>query len=121
MYRIILFVVTIACVHSVQAETWTLPPADIDIFGQVQTTTTSRKETLLDVAREYDIGQIEILLANPNVDRWLPDDGAEVILPSRYIIPQLNAKDWCLTYLKCACFFSLNQRKVKSRWLSRIQ
>lgn len=92
MYRIILFVVAIACVHTVKAETWTLPPADIDIFGQVQTTTASRQETLLDVARQYDIGQIEILLANPNVDRWLPEDGAEVILPSRYIIPQAERK-----------------------------
>ncbi|MDH5551861.1 MAG: L,D-transpeptidase family protein [Nitrosomonas sp.] len=92
MHRIILFVVAITCTYSVQAETWTLPPADIDIFGQVQTATTGRQETLLDVAREYDIGQIEILLANPNVDRWLPEDGAEVILPSRYIIPQAERK-----------------------------
>ena len=111
MHRIILFVVAIACVYSVQAETWTLPPEDIDIFGQVQTTTTSRKETLLDVAREYDIGQIEILLANPNVDRWLPDDGAEVILPSRYIIPQAERKGLVLNLPEMRMFFFPKPKK----------
>lgn len=52
----------------------------------------SREETLLDIARQYDIGQLEIMQANPNVDRWLPVDGEEVILPSRYIIPQAERK-----------------------------
>lgn len=74
MYRIILLFVVLTSAHSVQARTWTLPPADIDIFGQVQTMAASRQETLLDIARQYDIGQIEILLANPSVDRWLPDE-----------------------------------------------
>lgn len=111
MYKIILFLVTAACVYSVQAETWTLPPADIDVFGQIQTTTSSRKETLLDVAREYDIGQIEILLANPNIDRWLPDDGAEVILPSRYIIPQAERQGLVLNLPEMRLYFFPQPKK----------
>ena len=79
-------------ISSVRAETWVLPPPDIDIFGQIRITHASREETLLDIARQYDIGQIEILLANPNVDRWLPQDGAKVILPNRYIIPHVERK-----------------------------
>jgi L,D-transpeptidase ErfK/SrfK len=43
---------------------------------------------LLDIARRHDIGQDEILLANPNVDRWLPAEGAQVTLPNRYILPR---------------------------------
>lgn len=94
MYRILPLVTVLffASIHSAQAETWVLPPPDIDIFGQIRTTQASSAETLLDIARQYDIGQIEILLANPNVDRWLPEDGAIVILPSRYIIPQGERK-----------------------------
>lgn len=84
---LIISVFTLFISSSIKAETWVLPPPDIDIFGQIRTTQASSAETLLDIARQYDIGQIEILLANPNVDRWLPKDGAEVILPSRYIIP----------------------------------
>jgi L,D-transpeptidase ErfK/SrfK len=70
------------------AVTFRLPPADVDVVGQVEYTRASREETLLDIARRYDIGQNEILLANPDVDRWLPEDGARVTLPNRYILPR---------------------------------
>lgn len=79
-------------IKSTYAETWTLPPSEVDIFGQTRTIKVSSKDTLLDIARQYDIGQAEILLANPNVDRWLPEDNDEVILPSRYIIPNVDRK-----------------------------
>ncbi len=72
---------------TVQAETFILPPADIDVVGAVQMTTASREDTLLDIARRYDLGQNEILLANPQVDRWLPAEGSRVVLPTRYILP----------------------------------
>ncbi|MDT8364119.1 MAG: L,D-transpeptidase family protein [Nitrosomonas sp.] len=71
-----------------QAKSWILPPSDVDIFGEILVTPANREETLLDIARRHEIGQDEILLANPNVNRWLPEQGAEVVLPSRYILPQ---------------------------------
>jgi len=74
----------------VKAETFILPPADVDVVGSVQTMTASRDETLLDIARRYDLGQNEILLANPEVDRWLPEDGSRVVLPNRYILPDAD-------------------------------
>lgn len=95
MYRFFLLIfaiINLVVVSAIRAETWVLPPHDVDIFGQIRTTHASREETLLDIARQYDIGQIEILLANPTVDRWLPEDGAKVILPSRYIIPHADRK-----------------------------
>lgn len=72
----------------IYASNWIRPPDDIDIFGQIQIIQASHTETLLDVARRYDIGQDAMMLANPNVDRWLPEDGAKVILPLRFIIPR---------------------------------
>lgn len=75
-----------------RAESWPLPPNGIDIFGQIRTTQAGRADTLLDIARLYDIGQTEIVLANPNVDRWMPEDGSIVVLPSRYIFPQAERK-----------------------------
>lgn len=78
-----LFTATLA-----QAATWVLPPSDIDIFGQVTVVAASREETLLDVARRYSIGQDAMLLANPLVDRWLPPEGAKVVIPGRHIFPQ---------------------------------
>lgn len=83
-----LFLTTMSAIIHAYAESWIRPPDDVDIFGQIQTTAASREETLLDIARRYDIGQDEMMLANPGVDRWLPENGATVVLPLRFIIPQ---------------------------------
>lgn len=69
------------------AVTFVLPPADIDLVGQVEITEAREEDTLLDVARRYDIGQEEILHANPDIDRWLPGAGTGVTIPSRYVLP----------------------------------
>ncbi len=47
----------------------------------------SYEDTLLDIARQYDLGQNQILLANPDVDRWLPGAGTRVRIPNSYILP----------------------------------
>jgi len=81
------FFLGVASVGLCHADTFILPPADIDIVGQLETITAGRNTTLLDIAREYDIGQNEILHANPDVDRWLPADNSSVVLPKRFILP----------------------------------
>lgn len=115
MHRNFLFIFAItsliAVSSSIRAETWVLPPPGIDIFGQIRTTQASREETLLDIARQYDIGQIEILLANPNVDRWLPEDGAKVILPSRYIIPHADRKGLVLNLPEMRIYYFPEPKK----------
>ncbi|MEZ5540725.1 MAG: L,D-transpeptidase family protein [Pseudomonadota bacterium] len=73
---------------TVRAETFLLPPDDVDVIGRLEFTSAGRKDTLLDIARRYDIGQNEILLANPTVDRWMPEDNSRVIIPSRYVLPK---------------------------------
>ena len=87
MHKVISFLLTTAITSHAQAGSFILPPADVDIIGQVTTVTAGRDNTLLDIAREYDIGQNEILHANPDVDRWLPDDNSVVTLPNRFILP----------------------------------
>jgi L,D-transpeptidase ErfK/SrfK len=74
------------------AETFSLPPADVDLVGSLGWGRVESGDTLLDVARRHDIGQEEILLANPGLDRWLPPAGSRVLLPSRYILPSAERK-----------------------------
>ena len=87
MRNVITFLLGITAACQSHADTFILPPADVDIVGQLATVTAGRHSTLLDIARQYDIGQNEILHANPGVDRWLPADNSEVVLPNRYILP----------------------------------
>ena len=52
-------------------------------------TIANRGETLLDIARRFSMGQTEIVLINPDVDRWLPEEGSIVKLPNRRILPNV--------------------------------
>jgi L,D-transpeptidase ErfK/SrfK len=58
-----------------------------DVIGGRQSYLTREEDTLLDVARAYDLGYIEIRSANPTVDPWLPGAGRELILPTQFILP----------------------------------
>ena len=73
-----------------RAETLDLPPMDVDLVGVIRTTKVQQEDTLLDIARRFDIGQDEIVLANPDVDRWLPRADSLVVIPSRYILPRVE-------------------------------
>ncbi len=59
----------------------------VDVVGERQYATARQEDTLLDVAARYAIGYQEIRHANPEVDTWLPGEGARVTIPSRFILP----------------------------------
>ncbi len=61
--------------------------ADTEIVGYVQKTVVGKDDTLPDIARRFDVGYEEMLLANPGVDPWLPGVGREVIVPTQFILP----------------------------------
>jgi L,D-transpeptidase ErfK/SrfK len=79
---------TALAVPTAVAESFPRPSQFDEVVGGVVTVAASENETLLDIARRFDVGQEEILIANPSVDRWLPADGAKVILPTAYILPR---------------------------------
>ena len=64
-----------------------MPLPEFDLIGAIHQTQARQEDTLLDIARRYDIGQEQIVRANPDVDRWLPGDGTKVVIPTRYILP----------------------------------
>jgi len=53
----------------------------------VQKTTIGKDDTMPDIARRFDVGYEEILLANPGVDPWLPGVGREVVVPTQFVLP----------------------------------
>jgi L,D-transpeptidase ErfK/SrfK len=74
----------------VLAARYPVPAPGNDLIGEAMMVTASRSETLLDIARRHGLGQEEILLANPQVDRWLPDEGAPVWVPTQFILPKAD-------------------------------
>lgn len=74
---------------SAQAEVYELPPPGNDIIGAVTRVSAHSEETLLDIARRHGLGYEDVVRANPAVDAWLPGEGTEILLPTRFVLPQV--------------------------------
>ncbi len=77
---------TLAC-GMARAETYELPPEGFDVIGAVSTIVARHEDTLVDIARRHGLGYEDIVRANPDVNPWLPGEGTEIVLPTRYVLP----------------------------------
>lgn len=59
-------------------------------IGDMETYTAVYEDTLVHLARKHGLGFVELRAANPDLDPWIPGDGAEITLPKRHLLP--NAK-----------------------------
>jgi L,D-transpeptidase ErfK/SrfK len=55
------------------------------VIGQVRTYRIRKGDTLLDVARYFDLGWNEIIDANPYIDPWVPPAGSTILLPTEWV------------------------------------
>jgi len=101
--------IVLACglllVHVAKAEIYELPPAGNDVIGAVSTIMARAEDTLVDIARRHGLGYQDIVRANPGVNIWMPGEGTEIILPTRYVLPRgsrqgviLNLAEYRLYY-----------------------
>ena len=82
----------LSVVSNVYAFTYNLPEIAGDRVvatsaGDTVSITIDHDQTLLDVARHFNLGQTEIVTLNPKLDRWLIKKGTVVRLPNRRILP----------------------------------
>ena len=66
---------------------FTLAPGTDAVVGALMVTTTAADDTLPDLARRFNVGYEEIVRANPGVDPWLPGAGRDVVIPTRFVLP----------------------------------
>jgi L,D-transpeptidase ErfK/SrfK len=64
-----------------------VPTNGDNVIGAVNIAVAEHEDTLLDIGRRFGVGYEEIIAANPGVDPWLPGAGTEVVIPSRFILP----------------------------------
>jgi len=67
--------------------------------------TARQEDTLLDIARDYDVGQNEIIMINPKVDRWLPGAGTQVRIPNSRLLPDTPHKGLVLNLPEYRLFY----------------
>lgn len=91
IYRSILFAsiaVAAAFPSLAQAREFPLAPGQTAV-GTIGEYTTQYKDTLLDIARDNDLGYTQLAIANRGIDPWLPGADKRIVLPSLYILPDV--------------------------------
>lgn len=58
-----------------------------EVLGELQVLFTRSEDTLVDVARRFDLGYEALRQANPGVDVWLPGESTPVFLPTMTVLP----------------------------------
>jgi L,D-transpeptidase ErfK/SrfK len=72
-----------------QAAMYDMPTKRSDLVGKLQHIKTSEEDTFVKLARRYNVGYRELRLANPDVDPWLPGEGTSMVIPTRYVLPDV--------------------------------
>ena len=83
----VLITILLCIAATAHAEIYELPPPGNDVIGALTRVTARADDTLLEIARRHGLGYEDIVRANPDVDTWLPGEGTEVVLPTRYVLP----------------------------------
>ena len=70
-----------------QAATFNLPQDGSTVVGSLRVVLPSPDNTLVDIARHFNVGHHEITWANPEVNVWVPGSGVKVVVPTQFILP----------------------------------
>jgi L,D-transpeptidase ErfK/SrfK len=95
----------ISCALEAQCERFPLESPEISVVGAIRQTHARGDDTLIDIAREFDLGYDQIVSANPDVNRWIPGEGTVVTLPSKYILPGAVRKGLVLNIAELRLYY----------------
>jgi L,D-transpeptidase ErfK/SrfK len=74
------------------ADQYVITPESGDLVGEARSTEARHEDTLIDIAREYNLGYDEIVNANPGIDPWLPGAGVRVELAKHRVLPMAERR-----------------------------
>lgn len=67
-------------------------PQSAGFIGELQQYRVREKESLVEIARKFDLGFNEIAAANPGVDPFIPKAGSLITIPTAWILPAVSAR-----------------------------
>lgn len=76
-----------------------------DYIGEIEVYRAAFEDTLVHLAREHDLGFVEMRAANPKVDPWIPGAGTKIILPSQHLLPEAPRKGIVINLSEMRLYF----------------
>ena len=92
-----------------RAENFLLPTPAATVVGESLWIAADRREPLLDVARRNGLGFSDMKQANPDVDMWVPKDGAQVLLPTSFVLPNASRQGVVVNIAEYRLYFYFEQ------------
>jgi L,D-transpeptidase ErfK/SrfK len=88
------------------------------LIGRPEIYTIRDKETLIELARNYDVGFNEIAAANRDIDPWVPPRGSRIIIPTSWLIPEILKEGILinLAEMRLYFFFTIDNQKYISTY-----
>lgn len=90
------------------AENETLPEYPLGAriaMGKHKAHKIGEEDTLLDIARHYSIGYVELRAANPGIDPWAPIPGTEVLIPHFQLLPRTRQQGIVVNLAKMRLYY----------------
>ncbi|UCD35073.1 MAG: L,D-transpeptidase family protein [Nitrospiraceae bacterium] len=86
------------------------------MIGLSKTHTIQNRESLIDLARTYNVGYNEITAANAGIDPWVPDEGTDITIPTAWILPESSREGMVvnLAEMRLYYFFSVEEKNYVS-------
>ncbi len=87
--------------------------SDKSIIGINQNYRIKVNDTLIDLARRFDVGYNEIVMANPEVDPWVPEEDKNIIIPTSWIVPDLTGEGVLINLpeMRLYFFFKIDDKR----------
>jgi L,D-transpeptidase ErfK/SrfK len=90
------------------------PLADT-VIGTMQDYVIKKEDTLLDIARDFDLGYQDVALFYPRIDPWLPPQGEQISLPTMWVLPPVMKKGIVINVPELRLYlFSPRNKTVKT-------
>lgn len=90
-----------------------LPAPALPLIGQPSRHVIGKKETLLDIARHYNLGYNEIIDMYPDYDPWLPPIGKELLLPTEHLLPDSAGKGIVINIAELRLYYFTRKGKTQ--------
>lgn len=115
MFRMLLSLSLGLLTSTANATTFNLPDEDTRVIGHNLVVYSHHEDTLLDIARRFDIGYREIVSANEDLDPWLPGDNTRVVVPNRFILPDAPQRGIVINVAEMRLYYYPKTKKGQKR------
>jgi len=86
-------------------------PGDEELVGYTRTHQVAADESLIEIARDYDVGFNAIAAANPTLDPFVPPPGATLDVPTAWILPRAATPGTVVVNLSEMRLYYFSQRR----------